>query len=335
VLGYFAARGHQETVQETADTFVGLFAVRNQTLPLPHLFSHPPHFHDAPHYLGLVGVPVEEQTVGHAFHLIISIFRIACLRLSSTFFSSYSTYAGTQKEEENKMVYSLGKGKYGGKRGGGQRGGTGTSTGGVANHAAPVQGGASDSTTDYHSASGYALKTVGTGDQQYNNVFNVQGGDSSSSNAIRGLNGQMAGGGGVRRRRRRPSSNAMRRPQFMLGQSGGTHMDNHPSSSKNIIIGGRTKSVKNKAKKGGFGFMSIVSQAITPFALLAMQQSYNPSYSKKSSKFKSSKFKFSKFKSSKYNPSKTLYGGRNNKTKKQRNKKNTHKYHHGSSGLGF
>jgi hypothetical protein len=224
------------------------------------------------------------------------------------------------------MVYSLGKGKYGGKRGGGQRGGTGTSAGGVANHAAPVQGGASDSTTDYHSASGYALKTVGTGDQQYNNVFNVQGGDSSSSNAIRGLNGQMAGGG-RRRRRRSSSSNAMK-PQFMLGQSGGGGFHEAASYAKNITVGGNKTAKKNK--KGGFGFMSIVSQAITPFALLAMQQSYNPSYSKKSSKFKSSKFK-----PSKYNPSKTLYGGSNNKTKKQRNKKNTHKYHHGSSGLGF
>jgi hypothetical protein len=63
--------------------------------------------------------------------------------------------------------------------------------------------------------------------------------------------------------------------QLTLGQSGGSRC----GSSKKIILGG---SKKRKAKRGGFGLGSILSQAIPPFALLAMQQSYNPS-SKKAS----------------------------------------------------
>ena len=147
------------------------------------------------------------------------------------------------------MVFSLGKGLYGGRRRR-QRGGAS----GVASNAAPVQGGASDSTVDYHSASGYAMKTLGTGNQQWANTFNIQGGDSSSSNAIRGLNGQMAGGGKRR---------------------GGR-------GSKKIILGGRPKALTRK--RGGFGFGSILSQAVPPFTLLAMQQSYQPSSSSSSSK---------------------------------------------------
>jgi hypothetical protein len=54
-------------------------------------------------------------------------------------------------------------------------------------------------------ASDYALRTYGNGNVQYNNVFKQGGGDNSwqaSSNALRSLNGQIAGRGYSRGRNR-------------------------------------------------------------------------------------------------------------------------------------
>ena len=48
-------------------------------------------------------------------------------------------------------------------------------------------------------ASSYMLKTVGTGNQQYNNVFKT--GTPTQSNAIRSLNGKHMAGGSRRRRK--------------------------------------------------------------------------------------------------------------------------------------
>ena len=100
-------------------------------------------------------------------------------------------------------------------------------------------------------ASDYALRTLGTGNQQWNNVFK-QGGapaaDNSwqaSSNAIRSLNGQIAGKGRTR------IMNRTRNYGRTRGQT-------------------RTKGI---ARHGG-NFASILGQAAPPLALLAIQQSY-------------------------------------------------------------
>ena len=89
----------------------------------------------------------------------------------------------------------------------------------------------------YSDAASYMLDTVGNGNTQWSNVF-MQGADNSNpsltnSNAIRGLQGQIAGG---KRRKSRASR------------------------------GRRTK-------KGGF-WSEVVRQAVVPFALLGLQQTY-------------------------------------------------------------
>ena len=80
--------------------------------------------------------------------------------------------------------------------------------------------------TDYGSASRWMESQVGNGQQQFDNVFGA--GNTSESNAIRGLNGQSAGG---RKRKGR------------------------------------------KTKKGG-NFGAIINQAVVPFALLGLQQTF-------------------------------------------------------------
>lgn len=77
----------------------------------------------------------------------------------------------------------------------------------------------------YDSASTYMRATVGTGNQQYNNVFESSK-NSSNSNSIVGLQGQRA------------------------GKRGGT-----------------------KKRRGGY-WSQVINQAIIPFTLLGLQQTY-------------------------------------------------------------
>jgi len=77
----------------------------------------------------------------------------------------------------------------------------------------------------YDSASSYMRATVGTGNQQYNNVFESSK-NSSNSNSIVGLQGQRA------------------------GKRGGT-----------------------KKRRGGY-WSQVINQAIIPFTLLGLQQTY-------------------------------------------------------------
>lgn len=84
--------------------------------------------------------------------------------------------------------------------------------------------------SSYSSAATYMLKTVGTGNEQYNNVFSQSGPDANSqANVVVGLQGQRAGS-----RKRRSHS---------------------------------------RSKKGGF-WSQIVNQAIVPFSILGLQQTY-------------------------------------------------------------
>lgn len=90
--------------------------------------------------------------------------------------------------------------------------------------------GGAGNVTDYGSASNWMESTVGNGNTQWNNVFNQNDNKSvSDSNAIRGLQGQVAGS-----RRRRSA---------------------------------------RRSRKGGF-WSEVVKQAIVPFTLLGLQQTY-------------------------------------------------------------
>jgi hypothetical protein len=84
------------------------------------------------------------------------------------------------------------------------------------------KGGNAANPSSYSSASTYGMAVVGSGDSQFDRVFN----NGSNSNVITGLQGQVAGG------RRR------------------------------------------KSKKGGF-LGEVINQAIVPFGILGMQQTYN------------------------------------------------------------
>lgn len=86
------------------------------------------------------------------------------------------------------------------------------------------RGGAANPSS-YSSASTYMRATVGTGNQQYNNVFESSK-NSSNSNSIVGLQGQRA------------------------GKRGGT-----------------------KKRRGGY-WSQVINQAIIPFTLLGLQQTY-------------------------------------------------------------
>lgn len=55
------------------------------------------------------------------------------------------------------------------------------------------KGGNSASPSTYSDASSYMLRTVGTGEQQYNNVFSQSSSANGMGNAIVGLQGQKAG----------------------------------------------------------------------------------------------------------------------------------------------
>ncbi len=93
----------------------------------------------------------------------------------------------------------------------------------------------SASPSTYSSAATYALATAGDANTQYNNVFEI-GKNNHHGNGLVGLQGQTVGG----RRRSRSRS--------------------------------RSKS-KSRSQKGGF-LSSLINNALAPFSLLAMQQTF-------------------------------------------------------------
>jgi len=98
----------------------------------------------------------------------------------------------------------------------------------------------SASPSSYSDAASYTLATAGNSNTQYDNVFDV-GKNNHHGNGLVGLQGQTVGG---RKRRSRSRSRS---------QSGGRR--------------------KRRSQKGGL-WGGIISKALTPFGLLAMQQSY-------------------------------------------------------------
>ena len=87
------------------------------------------------------------------------------------------------------------------------------------------RGGGAANPASYDSASTYMRATVGTGNQQYNNVFESSK-NSTNSNSIVGLQGQRAG-----------------------------------------------KRGRTKKRRGGY-WSQVINQAIVPFTLLGLQQTY-------------------------------------------------------------
>lgn len=88
----------------------------------------------------------------------------------------------------------------------------------------------------YSDASSYMLSKVGDGNTQWNNVFATQG-QVPFGNEIRPLDGNV-------------------------------------NVQANIQAGGRRRRGSRKGKRGGF-FGNVVSQAIVPFGLLALQNKYS------------------------------------------------------------
>ena len=131
-------------------------------------------------------------------------------------------------------------------------------------------------------AADYMLQTVGTGDQQFNNVFDINSPLKAQGNEIVGLQGQntqwpadvginsaaaRAMTGGKRRRRGRrggflgPAINQAIVPLSILGMQ----------QSYKKRRGGKRRTTKRR--RGGF-LGSVVNQAIVPLSILGMQQSY-------------------------------------------------------------
>jgi hypothetical protein len=102
-------------------------------------------------------------------------------------------------------------------------------------HSRKHRGGSAPNPSSYSSAATYGMAVNGTGDSQFNRVFSQSGMDSKfQSNAIVGVQGQNLGF---------PPSVAQR--------------------------GGR----RRRSKKGGF-FGEVISQAVVPFGILGLQQTY-------------------------------------------------------------
>jgi hypothetical protein len=114
------------------------------------------------------------------------------------------------------------------------------------------------SSTDYGSAGNYALNTVGSGDQQWNDTFQQVSGVSNngfpgSSNALRSLSGQILGGS----RRSKRGGNIL--PAVL----------NEAAVPLSLLA---MQQSYNSKKKGGNHAM--LAEAAVPLSLLALQQSY-------------------------------------------------------------
>ena len=126
----------------------------------------------------------------------------------------------------------------------------------------------------YTSASTYAEYVNGSMQEQYARVFDQTGANAANqSNVIVGAQGQWSHQPGV------PSAESLR-----LVQSAGKRT--RSAARARSASRGRTASrgrSASRAKSGGF-FGSVINQAIVPFSLLAMQQSYRKKGGRKTMK---------------------------------------------------
>lgn len=123
----------------------------------------------------------------------------------------------------------------------------------------------------YSSAATYGMAVNGTGDSQYNRVFSQMGPDANSqSNAIMGLQGQKAG-------------RRMRKGGVSIGELAFAPRGGAPSVAELAFAprGGAPSVAElafaprggSRKRRGGF-MGEVVSQAIVPFGILGMQQTY-------------------------------------------------------------
>jgi len=102
-------------------------------------------------------------------------------------------------------------------------------------HGRKHRGGSSANPSSYSSASTYGMAVNGSGDSQFNRVF----GNGGNSNIITGVQGQNAG---------IPATLAQK-------------------------AGGKRSTSGKRSKKGGF-WGQIINQAVVPFGILGLQQTY-------------------------------------------------------------
>ena len=143
----------------------------------------------------------------------------------------------------------------------------------------------------YSDAASYVYSNYGDGNAQWNNVFGPQS-TSTMGNEIVNLNHpQMVQAsvpqGGGRRRRKRGGSNDPKRDHDSDDRvmEDDWHPINYipsyvppppppPPPPPEILRGGRRRVGTRKGKRGGF-FGNVISQAIVPFGLLALQNKYS------------------------------------------------------------
>jgi len=132
------------------------------------------------------------------------------------------------------------------------------------------------------------LRVVGTSDQQFDNVMN----GASNSNVILPLqssttlvnsapvNSAHVGGqkGGTTSPTGVPSNNGMMSNGMMGNGMMGNGMMGNGMMGKDMMgngmMGKGMKGGRHKKKGGFFGMGSVINQAVVPFGILAMQQSY-------------------------------------------------------------
>ena len=139
----------------------------------------------------------------------------------------------------------------------------------------------------YSDAASYVYSNYGDGNAQWNNVFGPQS-TSTMGNEIVNLNHpQMVQAsvpqGGGRRRRKRGGSNDPKRDDDTNPAPYVPYVPSPPPTppptppppvSEEILRGGRRRRGTRRGRRGGF-FGNVVSQAIVPFGLLALQNRYS------------------------------------------------------------
>jgi hypothetical protein len=121
----------------------------------------------------------------------------------------------------------------------------------------------------YSSATTYGSWIAGSGDSQFSRVMDSASGSNQLTPVGSGANGVLGA----------PTSQ-----QLSLIQSGGRHRRGHSKKSR----GGRKS---RRSKKGGFlEFGPVINQAIVPFGILGLQQTYKKRGSPKHKKTQRVKF---------------------------------------------
>jgi len=136
---------------------------------------------------------------------------------------------------------------------------------------------------DTGGAANFMLNTVGNGEQQFDNVMNgtsnsnvilpLQSSTSLVNSAPVNINNVGGQKGGTTSPTGVPSNNSMMGNGMMNKDMMGNGMMNKDMMGKGMMNKGMKGGVRGR-KGGFFGMGSVINQAIVPFGILAMQQSY-------------------------------------------------------------